>query len=107
MPAIFDIESTLTDRFQTTIPEPVRRALRLDKRDKIHYVILPDGNVQLTRVAENDDPVLGQFLQFLANDIAAHPAQLQAVDASLQERIRALVGDVEVDLGAPLAAEDE
>ncbi|NBD32458.1 MAG: regulator, partial [Cyanobacteria bacterium] len=28
-------ESTLTNRYQTTIPEPVRKALGLKKRDKI------------------------------------------------------------------------
>ena len=31
------VESTLTDRYQTTVPETVRRVLRLGKRDKIHY----------------------------------------------------------------------
>ena len=41
MPATLDVESTLTDRYQTTVPETVRRALRLYKRDKIHYSIRP------------------------------------------------------------------
>ncbi|MEY4515804.1 MAG: prlF antitoxin for toxin YhaV toxin, partial [Pseudomonadota bacterium] len=31
--------STLTDRYQTTVPESVRRALKLCKRDKICYRI--------------------------------------------------------------------
>jgi hypothetical protein len=31
MPATLDAESTLTDRYQTTVPETVRRALRLGK----------------------------------------------------------------------------
>lgn len=107
MSAMLKIESTLTDRYQTTIPEPVRRALRLDKRDKIHYVIMPDGRVQMSRVEENDDPVLGRFLDFLAEDMAAHPARLQAVDDGLQARIFALLGPMEVDLEAPLSADDE
>ena len=34
-----EVASTLTDRYQTTVPEPVRRALKLGKRDKIHYAI--------------------------------------------------------------------
>jgi hypothetical protein len=38
MPATLEAESTLTDRYQTTVPETVRRALRLRKRDKIQYV---------------------------------------------------------------------
>ena len=40
MPATLEAESTLTDRYQTTVPETVRRALRLGKRDKIHYTCL-------------------------------------------------------------------
>lgn len=64
-------ESTLTDRYQTTVPETVRRALKLSKRDKIHYTIRLDGEVVLSRAAppEDDDPVLGQFLHFLAQDM--------------------------------------
>lgn len=34
MAANFEVESTLTDRYQTTVPETVRRALKLGKRDK-------------------------------------------------------------------------
>jgi len=75
MPATLEVESTLTDRYQTTVPETVHRALRLGKRDKIHYTIRPGGEVVMTRaeVVEGDDPVLGQFLGFLARDIASHP----------------------------------
>ena len=56
---------------------------------------------------EGDDPVLGQFLSFLARDIADHPERLQAVDARLVQRLRSLVGGVEVDLDTPLSADDE
>ena len=34
MAATLEVESTLTDRYQTTVPETVRRALQLGKRDK-------------------------------------------------------------------------
>ncbi len=109
MPATLEVESTLTDRYQTTVPETVRRALKLGKRDKIHYTIRPDGEVVLRRAepAEGDDPLLGQFLGFLAQDIAAHPDRLQSVDAGLIQRIQSLVGGVEVDLDAPLSVDDE
>lgn len=109
MAANFEVESTLTDRYQTTVPETVRRALRLGKRDKIHYSIRPGGEVVLTRadVAESDDPVLGAFLGFLAHDIASHPERLESVDASLVQRLQSLVGSVDVDLDAALSADDE
>ncbi len=109
MAAILEVESTLTDRYQTTVPETVRRALKLSKRDKIHYAISPEGKVVLTRAdaSEEDDPLLGQFLGFLARDLASHPEQLQAIDASLVPRIHSLVGDIEVDLDAALSADDE
>ena len=109
MPDTLEVESTLTDRYQTTVPETVRRALRLGKRDKIHYTIRPGGEVLLTRAAspDGDDPVLGEFLGFLARDIASHPERLQVVDAGLVQRLQTLVGGIEVDLDAALPAEDE
>ncbi len=62
----------------------------------------------LTRAeATEDDPVLGQFLNFLAHDIATNPQRLQVVDADLIARLDKLVGDAEVDLDQPLSAEDE
>jgi len=109
MSAVLEAESALTDRYQTTVPETVRRALRLNKRDKIHYTIRPDGEVVLSRAApiKEDDPLLGQFLDFLARDIADHPGRLQVPDSELVQRIQSLVGGVEVDLGASLSADDE
>jgi antitoxin PrlF len=109
MPATFEAESTLTDRYQTTVPETVRRALHLDKRDKIHYSIRPDGEVVLTRApkSEEADPALDAFLRFLERDITEHPERLQAVDSGLRQRIQSLIGSVEVDLDASLSAHDE
>ena len=87
----------------------MRRALRLGKRDKIHYTIRPGGEVVLTRAetSKGDDPLLGQFLGFLARDIASHPERLQTVDAGLVQRLHALIGDVEIDLDTALSADDE
>ena len=109
MPATLEVESTLTDRYQTTVPETVRRALGLGKRDKIHYSIRPSGDVVLTRVeaSSEDDPVLGQFLDFLARDIASHPERVQSVNAQFVQRLQSLTGGIEVDLDAALSAEDE
>ncbi|SDI16620.1 type II toxin-antitoxin system PrlF family antitoxin [Nitrosomonas sp. Nm132] len=109
MAAMLEVESTLTDRYQTTVPETVRRALKLGKRDKIHYTIRQNGEVVLTRATatEDDDPVLEQFLSFLAHDIASHPERLRAVDAGLAQRIQSLVSGIEVDLDAALSEDDE
>lgn len=109
MPAPLQVESTLTDRYQTTVPETVRRVLRLGKRDKIQYTIRPDGEVLLTRAvaSDGDDPALAPFLGFLACDLAEHPEKLQALEPDFAQRIQALVGAAEVDLDAPLSADDE
>lgn len=62
-----ETESTLTDRFQTTVPSSVRQALRLGKKDKIKYAIQSDGSVVISRVASQEsDPVIGEFLSFIA-----------------------------------------
>lgn len=104
-----EVESTLTDRYQTTVPETVRRALRLGKRDKIHYTILPEGAVMLTRAdtAETNDPALDVFLSFLARDIATRPERLQAIDPAFVQRMQSLVEGIDVDLNTPLSADDE
>ena len=109
MPTTLEVESTLTDRYQTTVPEMVRRSLRLGKRDKVHYSIRPNGEVVLSRaeVSENDDPVLGQFLSFLSRDMAEHPERLQALDAGFVQRLQSLSTGIEVDLDEPLSADDE
>ncbi len=103
------VQSTLTDRYQTTVPEIVRRALQLGKRDKIQFSIRSNGEVVLSRGdrPEEDDPVLGAFLEFLARDLANHPERLEVVDQSFIDRIFSVAGDFDIDLDAPLSAEDE
>lgn len=106
--AIIESESTLTDRYQTTVPETVRKALRLKRRDKIHYSVLDNGDVVISRVVEEEpDPAIGEFLNFLAKDIQNNPQHLQSIDKNLVNRIQSLTSDVELDLNAPLSDEDE
>ena len=109
MAATLELESTLTDRYQTTVPDAVRRALKLGKRDKIRYLVRPDGRVVLTRAAaiSGDDPVLDKFLSFLAHDIGSHAGHVRSLDARLAKRVRSLVKGVKVDLDAVLAPGDE
>jgi len=102
------LESKLTDRYQTTVPEGVRKALKLGKRDRIHYTIRSSGEVVLTKASSSaEDPVLGDFLSFLAKDMSQHPEKLQVVSAGLVERIKSLVEGVEFDLDEPLSDDDE
>lgn len=107
MNAILEAESTLTDRYQTTVPEPVRRALGLQKRDTIHYELLADGQVRLSRAAERkSDPALSAFLGFLENDIR-NPGSVAQANADLVAGIQRLVSGVDVDLDAALSPDDE
>ncbi|MCU7553386.1 type II toxin-antitoxin system PrlF family antitoxin [Alteromonas sp. ASW11-19] len=103
-----ETESTLTERFQTTVPSPVRKALHLKKKDKIKYSIQADGSVLITKLAEEEvDPVLGEFLAFLEHDIKKNPSNLQPLGEDLRNSVSDLVAGVEFDLDTPLSDEDE
>ena len=106
--AVMESESALTDRYQTTVPEPVRRALNLQKRDRIRYEVMSDGTVTMSKAVEDgDDEVVGQFLDLLAKDIAKHPERLHVMDSGFTEYLLELVADVEIDLDKPLDPDDE
>jgi antitoxin PrlF len=102
-------ESTLTDRYQTTVPEAVRRALHLRKRDKLVFSIRPSGEVVLGKAAStvHTDPALEGFLNLLEQDIRQHPERLQTLDAHLVLHLQNLVRDVHIELNAPLVVNDE
>ncbi len=101
-------DSSLTNRYQTTIPEMVRKALNLKKRDKIRYTLQSDGSVIISRIDQDEnDPVLTQFLTFIANDVSQNPKNVNSLSTELVERILPLVSDVEIDLNSPLSDEDD
>lgn len=62
----------------------------------------------LTRdeAAEESDPVVGKFLAFLARDMET-PTRIRGINPALLRRARSLVKSVNVDLDAPLPADDE
>ncbi|MCK5933392.1 MAG: type II toxin-antitoxin system PrlF family antitoxin [Fulvimarina manganoxydans] len=100
--------SKLTDRYQTTVPNGVRKQLNLGKGDRIRYCTDANGRVYIEPArAEEDDPALGSFLAFLEADIKARPERLQAFDGALYTRLKSLVADMAVDLDDPLSIEDE
>ena len=104
-----NVESRLTDRYQTTVPAAVRRALKLSKRDRLQYDILPDGAVVWSRAAdeENDDPVLEKVLDCLVLDIAKNPKRVQAIEGRFVARLRTLTRSIPVDLEARLPEDDQ
>jgi len=109
MTQVFDVESTLTDRYQTTIPETVRSKLRLNKRDKLHYKIMSDGTVVLSRAdsSEQRDPALAGFLDLLAGDLHDRPHAIRVLGEEQHVRALSLTGDADVDLNARLDPADE
>jgi antitoxin PrlF len=48
-------QSTVTDKFQTTIPLKIRRALKLSPRQKVAYEVRPDGSAIMRPVPRLDD----------------------------------------------------
>lgn len=108
MTALAQERSKLTDRYQTTVPRGVRKQLKLEKGDDIVYRTEPNGRVYIEPVrAEERDPALGAFLDFVEADIKAHPERLVAFDGALYDRLKDLVEDVHVNLDEPLPPEDE
>jgi antitoxin PrlF len=103
MPTSTLFESTLTDRYQTTIPKVVRETLGLGKGDRLKYSI-DAGKVSIVRadVEEANDPILEEFLDFLARDMKEHPKRIQAIDSHFAHRITSLAQDVQADLDQPL-----
>jgi AbrB family looped-hinge helix DNA binding protein len=51
-------QSTITDKFQTTIPADVREALKLSPRQRVSYELRPDGSAIL-RPVPNLDQLFG------------------------------------------------
>ena len=53
-------------------------------------------------IGSEDDPVVGVFLSFLAEDMQNHPGRLTTLSLALAERIAGLIEDVDVDPGAAI-----
>lgn len=102
-----DEVSRLTDRYQTTVPSGVRKQLRLRKGDQIRYRTDTTGRVYIEAVSDEADPALGAFLDLLERDLIAHPERLKPLSPNVLTRLDTLVGDIDVDLDAPLSPDDE
>ena len=101
--SVLHLEATLTDRYQTTVPTAVRKALNVGRRDKIAYIVQANGEVVLRRAeTEHTDPALSAFLRLLERDIAANPSKLKPLSGKLRARAAKLVAGMKVDLDKPL-----
>src|SRR5215210_3732755 len=95
------LESKLTERSQTTVPNGVRKALRLQPgEDHLDWEIR--GDVAIVRRArpeheEEDDPALEPFLRLLAADMEAHPERLRGMPQALYRSVLELIDGVEPD----------
>jgi antitoxin PrlF len=93
------LQSTLTARYQTTIPTEVRRRLGLQAGDQITYRFTEEGRVELIRESI-EDPILGAMLEALEHQLATNSEQLIAVDELMYGDLKKW--DLEVDLDREL-----
>ena len=86
MKIIYQAESTMTSKYQTTIPEPIRSALELKQQDKLRYSVLNNGSVLIEKLmpesSEEADPLIGRFLDFLEDGMTNQPELIRPASAS-------------------------
>ena len=86
-----ELESSLTDRYQTTVPARIRKLLGLNKRDKLEWILDESGGVRVNKATpvelEHSDSTVDAWLDFLAKDMAAHPQNLVPLTAEMYEDI--------------------
>lgn len=111
MGMLLEAEANLTAQNQITIPAPIRKALKLHGgQSRVKFQVRPeDGRVVILRVEatkELEDPALKPFLALLQKDMRLHPHRLSPFPATLLDRARSLVDEVEVNLDGPLTGKD-
>lgn len=105
MGAVLKEESTITAKGQTTVPKSVRQALGVDYGGRIAFVVDDQRRVYLQKaeIEEIADPVIGRFLEFLAQDMAKHPeTSIASFPKALLDRAVALTAGMTVDLDAEI-----
>ncbi len=81
-------ESSLTDRYQTTVPARIRKLLGLTKRDKLQWIIDDSGTIILRKAQfEEEDPIFDSWLDFIEKDILEHPERLVPLDDKWYEEM--------------------
>jgi antitoxin PrlF len=100
---ILEIEATITERGQTTVPAAIRKMLGIHK-GAVVFKALADGTVLIEPKQEEseEDPAIAAFLAFLEKDIREHPERLVPLTQELLDESYRIVGDIDIDLDAPL-----
>ncbi len=96
---ILEAESTLTARYQTTIPDAVRKILGLRKHDRVVYRVSDSGEVLLAKAgaAGTEDPALASFLALLDARMSQKPSSIVPYTDSDAADDLALVKGVALD----------
>jgi antitoxin PrlF len=97
--------SKVTSRSQTTLPNGVRKALRLRPgEDTLEWEIRGEEAIarRATIQDEGEDPALEPFLQLLERDIAAHPERLRGMPEGLYRRLLAVTEGMDVGPDEPI-----
>lgn len=99
MPALLKKVSTITEKGQVTIPKSVRETLGLGYGGRIAFYIDENRRVSIEKEVDeaDDDPVIGSFLTFLAQDMEKHPEHVQEFPKALLEQMAALTKGMQVD----------
>jgi len=109
-PAVFEIEATITERGQTTVPAPIRKMLAVKKTGRVVFRGMPDGRVEIARKEESEvhtDPVISEFLGFLEQDMKARGKEaIRPVPKSFLDDYHEL-SRLDIDLDAPLTDDTE
>ena len=105
-------KSTLTDRFQTTIPTFVRNELGLEKRDSIEFLKSDEGYIVLRKAEPKPDdlefsPQLLAWLDFIAKDHNQRPEQIKPFTPQMRDKAYAMTRGADIDLNSALPAENK
>lgn len=81
--------STITSKYQTTVPEKIRSVLNLKQKDKLCYSILSDGKI-LVEKANDEDHVIENFLEFIEKSMTNEPQLITLASESRYDYYRKL-----------------
>lgn len=105
MATLVEEVSKITAKGQTTVPKAVRQALGVDYGGHIAFRVDRDGVTVRRADADDADPVVEQFLDFLARDMERRPEAIVSLSPDLAARLSDQVSEIDVDLDAPIEGE--